>query len=80
MGSGNTREEEALLAAGRSPPRNRARDAHILSFAFWLVFLSYHAVQNLESSVNTVRNLVRELCFFVFNFVLSVVRTEFEGR
>lgn len=31
-----------------------ARDVHILSFAFLLIFLAFGAAQNLESSVNTV--------------------------
>ncbi|KAI6704785.1 hypothetical protein NL676_007747 [Syzygium grande] len=39
---------------GRSPPRGHARDVHILSCGFLLIFSAYGATQNLESTVNTV--------------------------
>lgn len=52
------------------PARNHARDVHILSLAFLLIFSAYGAAQNLESSVNTVIPFVPDLspffpCFFL---------------
>lgn len=50
-------DEEAGLLVNNAPipaPVNYARDVHVLSFAFLLIFLAYGAAQNLESTVNTV--------------------------
>lgn len=48
------------------PARNHARDVHILSLAFLLIFSAYGAAQNLESSVNTVIPFVPGLPPFFF--------------
>lgn len=37
--------------------KNHARDAHILSFAFFFIFCAYAAAQNLESTVNSEGDL-----------------------
>jgi hypothetical protein len=59
-----SRDEEAaalLVSADAGDARRGAgassetRDAHLLSSAFFFVFLAYHAAQNLQSTVNTVR-------------------------
>jgi hypothetical protein len=52
-------EKPLLLVENASSPvlthkSTHARDVHILSFAFLLIFLAFGAAQNLESSVNTV--------------------------
>ncbi|KAI6688156.1 hypothetical protein NL676_024984 [Syzygium grande] len=52
-------DEEALLVVAEappavSPPRGHARDVHILSYGFLLIFSAYGAVQNLKSTVNTM--------------------------
>ncbi|CAH9116133.1 unnamed protein product [Cuscuta europaea] len=58
---------------------HRARDVHILSCAFLLIFLAYGAAQNLESTINTEEDLgttslgVLYLSFTVFSLVASVV-------
>jgi hypothetical protein len=55
-------EEAALLVSSAAGDGRRGagaasetRDAHLLSSAFFFVFLAYHAAQNLQSTVNTVR-------------------------
>ncbi|KAL5992059.1 hypothetical protein ACLOJK_012973 [Asimina triloba] len=53
MISVDSREEEAPLRGVEKPAINHARDIHILSCAFLLVFLAYHAAQNLQSTLNT---------------------------
>ena len=61
-------DEEAPLVDDKPveiPKKNHARDVHILSSAFLLVFLAYGAVQNLESTLNTVSLLS---LFFAFAF------------
>lgn len=61
-------DEEAPLVGEKLveiPKKNHARDVHILSSAFLLVFLAYGAVQNLESTLNTVSLLS---LFFAFAF------------
>ncbi|KAG8049012.1 hypothetical protein GUJ93_ZPchr0009g1884 [Zizania palustris] len=45
----------ASAAAGSAP--SETRDLHLLSSAFFFVFLAYHAAQNLQSTVNTDQNL-----------------------
>lgn len=57
-------DEEAPLVAVALPPqrpKNYTRDVHTLSLAFLLIFLSYGAAQNLQSTLNTV-----SLCEFFF--------------
>lgn len=57
MDSVDSREEDAPLVLENSSlgtPRSHARDVHILSSAFLLIFLAYGAAQNLESTLNTV--------------------------
>ncbi|XP_043698830.1 UNC93-like protein 3 [Telopea speciosissima] len=39
------------------PPRSRARDVHILTMAFLLIFLAFGAAQNLQSTLNSEQNL-----------------------
>lgn len=59
--------EEARLLVSNAPiraPVNHARDVHVLSFAFLLIFLAYGAAQNLESTVNTVSFCFYSLCLF----------------
>ncbi|KAL4188970.1 hypothetical protein AMTRI_Chr08g204700 [Amborella trichopoda] len=59
--SSREQEEPLLLSIDQSheislqSPRNHAKDVHILSSYFLLIFLAYGATQNLESTVNTVR-------------------------
>ncbi|URE32280.1 MreB/Mbl protein [Musa troglodytarum] len=61
------------------PARNHARDVHILSLAFLLVFSAYGAAQNLESTVNTEEDLgtislgILYLSFTFFAVVASPV-------
>ncbi|XP_009414397.2 UNC93-like protein 3 [Musa acuminata AAA Group] len=61
------------------PARNHARDVHILSLAFLLIFSAYGAAQNLESSVNTEEDLgttslgILYLSFTFFAVVASPV-------
>lgn len=54
----DSREEESPLIVDNSSvqttKQNHARDVHILSCAFLLIFLAYGAAQNLESTINTV--------------------------
>lgn len=56
-------EEAAPLVSAAGDGRRGAgtasqtRDLHLLSLAFFFVFLAYHAAQNLQSTVNTVRIL-----------------------
>lgn len=52
-----TDEETPLVVeenTSQSRPLNQRRDVHILCWAFLLIFLAYGAVQNLESTINTV--------------------------
>lgn len=60
MSSEGRREEAAPLVVvveGSSseprPPKNHARDTHVLGFAFLFLFSAYSAAQNLQSTVNT---------------------------
>ncbi|KAM3254733.1 hypothetical protein ACQJBY_048290 [Aegilops geniculata] len=56
-------EEAAPLVSAAGDGRRGAgtasqtRDLHLLSLAFFFVFLAYHAAQNLQSTVNTDGNL-----------------------
>ena len=65
-------DEEAPLVDDKPveiPKKNHARDVHILSSAFLLVFLAYGAVQNLESTLNTVSLVsVLRFCIFLFSY------------
>lgn len=57
--AGDVEEATAPLVPGsgvaRRAPAGATRDVHVLSSAFLFVFLAYHAAQNLQSTVNTVR-------------------------
>ena len=57
--AGDVEEAAAPLIPGPGARRATAaatpRDVHLLSSAFLFVFLAYHAAQNLQSTVNTVR-------------------------
>lgn len=58
-------DEESPLVVGDSPTQklmNHARDVHILSSAFLLIFLAYGAAQNLETTLNTVNSLFWIIC------------------
>ncbi|XP_042478366.1 UNC93-like protein 3 [Macadamia integrifolia] len=61
----------------QAPRRNRARNVHILSTAFLLIFLAYGASQNLESTVNSEQDLgstslgILYLSFTFFSLVAS---------
>ncbi|KAL5740627.1 hypothetical protein ACOSP7_029510 [Xanthoceras sorbifolium] len=60
MESVDSRDEETPLVVDSlqiRTPKNNTRDIHILSAAFLLIFLSYGAAQNLQSTVNTKDNL-----------------------
>ncbi|KAK1392595.1 putative Ion channel regulatory protein, UNC-93 [Heracleum sosnowskyi] len=50
-------DEELALIAQPKTPLNHTRDVHFLSWAFLFIFLAYGAVQNLESTINTEKNL-----------------------
>lgn len=74
--------EESRLLVKNAPTRapvNHARDVHVLSFAFLLIFLAYGAAQNLESTVNTEDDLgttslgILYLSFTFFSLVASLV-------
>ncbi|KAL6145961.1 hypothetical protein ACLB2K_056644 [Fragaria x ananassa] len=77
--------EKPLLRGDDSPvlmtqkKRTHARDVHILSFSFLLIFLAFGAAQNLESSVNTDKGLgttslgIVYLSFALFSLVASPV-------
>ncbi|XP_062168188.1 UNC93-like protein 3 [Alnus glutinosa] len=79
----DSHDEESPLVVDSSPvqtqKQNHARDVHILSSAFLLIFLAYGAVQNLESTVNTEEDLgttslgILYLSFTFFSLVASVV-------
>lgn len=56
--------EESRLLVKNAP--THARDVHVLSFAFLLIFLAYGAAQNLESTVNTVSFFFLNFCFIGF--------------
>ncbi|KAM3688926.1 hypothetical protein ACB098_09G007500 [Castanea mollissima] len=75
-------DEEAPLVGDKLveiPKKNHARDVHILSSAFLLVFLAYGAVQNLESTLNTEEDLgttslgILYVSFTFFSLVASMV-------
>ncbi|XP_042511873.1 UNC93-like protein 3 [Macadamia integrifolia] len=75
-------QEETHLVLGdstRGRLRNRARDVHILSCAFLLIFLAYGAAQNLESTLNSDEDLgtyslgILYLSFTFFSVVASPV-------
>ncbi|GJN35229.1 hypothetical protein PR202_gb23979 [Eleusine coracana subsp. coracana] len=58
--AGDDEEAAPLVSAGAarraaSGGPGAPRDVHLLSAAFLFVFLAYHAAQNLQSTVNTVR-------------------------
>lgn len=68
MDSVSTHDEESPLVVNDLQfrnPKNYARDIHILSWAFLLIFLAYGAAQNLESTVNNVG-------FFPFCFPMKL--------
>lgn len=44
---------------------NHARDIHILSWAFLLIFLAYGAAQNLQSTINTVSLTVCDVSVYL---------------
>ncbi|KAE8099437.1 hypothetical protein FH972_017420 [Carpinus fangiana] len=79
----DSHDEELPLVADSSPvqtpKQNHARDVHILSSAFLLIFLAYGAAQNLESTLNTEEDLgttslgILYLSFTFFSLVASVV-------
>ncbi|KAF8402860.1 hypothetical protein HHK36_010951 [Tetracentron sinense] len=80
MDSVDSHDEETPLVVADLPietPKNHARDVHILSSAFLLIFLAYGAAQNLESTVNTEDNLgttslgILYLSFTFFSLVAS---------
>ncbi|XP_019052814.1 PREDICTED: UNC93-like protein 3 isoform X3 [Nelumbo nucifera] len=82
MDSVVSQPEDAPLVEGDSSyeaPKSHARDVHILSSAFLLVFLAYGAAQNLESTVNTEENIgttslgILYLSFTIFSLVSSPV-------
>lgn len=50
-------DEESPLVAEEHQPLNHKRDVYLLCWAFLLIFLAYGAVQNLESTMNTVNFL-----------------------
>ncbi|KAL1822629.1 hypothetical protein ACET3Z_009407 [Daucus carota] len=50
-------DEEVALIAQTKTPLSHTRDVHFLSWAFLFIFLAYGAVQNLESTINTEKNL-----------------------
>lgn len=62
-------DEESPLIHPISPPLNHLKDVHVLSWAFLLVFLAYGAVQNLQSTINTVKLLL--LCSNFLNSLLG---------
>ncbi|KAM7263246.1 hypothetical protein ACFE04_000929 [Oxalis oulophora] len=73
-------EEEALLIVdNKNNNNNNSRDIHILSISFVLIFLSFGAAQNLETTLNTVENLgttclgILYLSFTIFSIVAGVV-------
>lgn len=73
-------EETPLVTdSNDSTPRNHTRDIHILSIAFLLVFLSFGAAQNLQSTLNTEDDLgttslgILYLSFTFFSVVASMV-------
>lgn len=75
-------DESPLIVDGlptETPKQNYARDVHILSSAFLLIFLAYGAAQNLESTINTEEDLgttslgILYLSFTCCSLVASVV-------
>ncbi|KAK8969686.1 UNC93-like protein 3 [Platanthera guangdongensis] len=86
MASEGRREEAAPLVvvvedSSSKPrqPKNHARDAHILGFAFLFLFSAYGAAQNLQSTVNTEQGLgttsigILYLSFTFFSVFASLV-------
>ncbi|ERN07742.1 hypothetical protein AMTR_s00012p00072920 [Amborella trichopoda] len=83
--SSREQEEPLLLSIDQSheislqSPRNHAKDVHILSSYFLLIFLAYGATQNLESTVNTEEDLgttsmgILYLSLTIFSLVASPV-------
>ena len=74
----DSRDEEAPLvdenrSPTKAPKKNHARDVHILCAAFLLIFLAYGAAQNLESTINTVRDLSPWFCVCLCVLGLFVV-------
>jgi hypothetical protein len=73
----DSHDEESPLVVDSSPvqtqKQNHARDVHILSSAFLLIFLAYGAVQNLESTVNTVSLRPVLFCITQLKFLLFYV-------
>ncbi|KAM1271614.1 hypothetical protein ACFX2I_032517 [Malus domestica] len=71
--------EKPLLVDNSRTRKNRARDVHILSSAFLLIFLAFGATQNLESTLITEKNLgttslgILYLSFAFFSLVASSV-------
>jgi len=53
--AGDVEEAAPLIPGPGASATGAARDVHLLSSAFLFVFLAYHAAQNLQSTVNTVR-------------------------
>ncbi|KAL2344971.1 hypothetical protein Fmac_006256 [Flemingia macrophylla] len=74
-------EEETPLVGGDTlqSPKSHTRDIHVLSLAFLLVFLSFGAAQNLQSTLNTEGDLgttslgILYLSFTFFSVVASLV-------
>uniref|UniRef100_A0A0D6QZA9 UNC93-like protein 3 n=1 Tax=Araucaria cunninghamii TaxID=56994 RepID=A0A0D6QZA9_ARACU len=75
---GNAPELQRLNFRSKTSSRH-LRDLHILSFTFLFVFLAYAAAQNLESSVNSEKNLgttslgILYLSFTVCSFVATPI-------
>ncbi|KAL8138271.1 hypothetical protein V2J09_004272 [Rumex salicifolius] len=69
--------ESALTS--KTTQKNHARDIHLLSAAFLLVFLSFGAVQNLQSTINTGKDLgtislgILYVSFAIFSLISSLV-------
>lgn len=59
-------DEESPLVAGERQPLNHKRDVYLLCWAFLLIFLAYGAVQNLESTMNTVNFYCKFSCLIDF--------------
>ncbi|KAH7515091.1 hypothetical protein FEM48_Zijuj11G0159300 [Ziziphus jujuba var. spinosa] len=82
MDSVATHDEESPLIVNDleiKNPKNYARDIHILSWAFLLIFLAYGAAQNLESTVNNEQDLgttslgILYVSFTFFSLLASLV-------
>ncbi|XP_028765570.1 UNC93-like protein 3 [Neltuma alba] len=76
-------EEKAPLVSNALPhpqkPKDCTRDVYILSLSFLLIFLAYGAAQNLQSTLNTERNLgtislgILYSSFTLFSLVSSLI-------